>query len=117
MCIIKSFKFAFAGIKEAFKTEKNMKVHIIMAIAVLICAWFLKFSTTELTILTLAIGLVLGFELINTSLEEIVNIVSPEKQEKARAAKDLAAAAVLISAVVAVLVGIFLFVPKCVNGI
>jgi len=112
MNIVKSFKFAFAGIKEAFESEKNMKIHISIAIAVLICALVLKFSAVEFAILILTIGFVLALELINTSLEEIVNIVSPEIQPKAKIAKDLAAAGVLVSAIVAVLIGVFLFLPK-----
>ena len=72
----------------------------------------LKLSLVEWAILTITIGLVLILEFINTSLEQIVDIVSPEKQEKARIAKDVAAASVLISAIIAVLVGVFLFLPK-----
>jgi diacylglycerol kinase (ATP) len=112
MHILKSFKFALEGIKEAFKTEKNMRVHFIIATIVLILAFVLKFSWVELAILTLTIGLVLALELVNTSLEEIVNIVSPQIQEKAKVAKDVAAAAVLISAIVAILVACFLYLAK-----
>ena len=112
MHILKSFKFALEGIKEAFKTEKNMRVHFIIATIVLILAFVLKFSWVELAILTLTIGLVLDLELVNTSLEEIVNIVSPQIQEKAKVAKDVAAAAVLISAIVAILVACFLYLAK-----
>lgn len=115
--IVKSFKFAADGIKEAFQSERNMKVHFLLMILVIILGLVLKLSLVEWAILTITIGLVLILEFINTSLEQIVDIVSPEKQEKARIAKDVAAAGVLISAVVAVLVGIFLFVPKCINGI
>lgn len=114
MKIVKSFKFAFAGIKEAFESEKNMKIHICIAITVIICALVLKFSAVEFAILILTIGLVLILELINTSLEEIVNIVSPEVQQKAKVAKDVAAAGVLVSAIVAILIGVFLFLPKLV---
>ena len=115
--IIRSFKYALDGIKEAFQSEKNMKVHFLLAILAIILGIILKISPIEWAILTLTIGFVFALEFINTSLEEIVDIVSPEKQEKARIAKDLAAAGVLVSAIVAILVGIFLFVPKCVDGI
>jgi len=72
----------------------------------------LKLSSVEWAILTITIGLVLISEFINTSLEQIVDLVSPEKQEKAKIAKDVAAAGVLVSAIVAVLIGALLFLPK-----
>lgn len=117
MKLTKSFKFAFAGIKEAFRTEKNMRIHFCLAALAIILAFILNFSSSEWAILIITIGFVLAMEFINTSLEEIVNIVSPEVQEKAKIAKDVAASAVLISTLVAILVGVFLFVPKCINWI
>lgn len=115
--ILKSFKYAADGIKEAFKNEKNMRVHFALMILAIVLGLVLKLSSIEWAILVVTIGLVLILEFINTSLEQIVDIVSPEKQEKARIAKDVAAAGVLISAIVSVLVGIFLFVPKCIDWI
>jgi len=112
MKIIKSFKFAFAGIKEAMRSEKNMRIHFVLAGLAIILAFILNFSALELAILTITIGFVLAMEFVNTSLEEIVNIVSPEVQEKAKIAKDVAAAAVLVSALVAVLIACLLFLPK-----
>ena len=115
--IIKSFKYAFEGIKEAYINERNMKIHFLLMVLAIVLGFILKLSSVEWAILTITIGLVLILEFINTSLEQIVDIVSPEKQEKAKIAKDVAAAGVLISAIVAVLVGIFLFVPKCINWV
>ena len=110
--MINSFRFAFSGLKEAFKTEKNMRVHFLLAVLAIILAFILNFSALEWAILTITIGFVLAMEFLNTSLEEIVNIVSPKIQEKARVAKDVAAAAVFISAAVAVFEAYFLFLPK-----
>jgi diacylglycerol kinase len=110
--IIKSFKFAFSGIKEAFQSERNMKVHFILMALAIILGCILKLSSIEWAILVITIGLVLILEFINTSLEQIVDIVSPETRDKARIAKDVAAAGVLVSAIVAILVGAFLFLPK-----
>jgi len=112
MKIIKSFKFAFAGIKEAMRSVKNMLIHFVLAGLAIILALILNFFALELAILTITIGFVLAMEFVNTSLEEIVNIVSPEVQEKAKIAKDVAAAAVLVSALVAVLIACLLFLPK-----
>lgn len=115
--IIRSFKYAIDGIKEAYVSERNMKVHFVLMILAIILGIILKLSSVEWAVLVITIGLVLILEFINTSLEQIVDIVSPEKQEKAKIAKDVAAAGVLIASIVAVLVGIFLFVPKCINWI
>lgn len=110
--IVGSFKYAFSGIKEAFQTEKNMKVHFLLTVLAIIIGIILKLSSIEWAILTITIGLVLILEFINTSLEQIVDIVSPEKQERAKIAKDVAAAGVLVSATIAVFVACFLLLPK-----
>jgi len=110
--IVKSFKFAADGIKEALQSEKNMKVHSLLMVLAIALGIVLKLSSVEWAILTITIGLVLISEFINTSLEQIVDLVSPEKQEKAKIAKDVAAAGVLVSAIVAVLIGALLFLPK-----
>jgi len=112
MHIINSFKYAFSGVKEAFQSEKNTKIHFLLMVLAIIFGIVLKLSPVEWAILIITIGLVLISEFINTSLEQIVDIVSPEKQEKARIAKDVAAAGVLVSAIVAVLVAVFLFLQK-----
>lgn len=89
-----------------------MRVHVILVLAAIILGFILKLSLIEWAVLTITIGLVLILEFINTSLEQIVDIVSPEIQEKAKIAKDVAAAGVLVSAIVAILIGAFLFLPK-----
>ena len=112
MHIINSFKYAFSGVREAFQNEKNMKIHFLLMILVIVLGFVLNLSSIEWAILIITIGLVLISEFINTSLEQIVDIVSPEKQEKAKIAKDVAAASVLVSAIVSILVAVFLFLPK-----
>jgi diacylglycerol kinase len=107
-----SFGYAIEGIKEAIKNEPNIRIHLIIGIMAAILAYFLKFSKTEWIILVFTISFVLILELINTALEAIVDIVSPQTQRKAKIAKDVAAAAVLISAILAIIVGAFLFLPK-----
>lgn len=110
--ITRSFRFAFSGIKEALKSEPNLKIHFLLAFLAFVLAYILKFSSVEWAILVITIGLVWILELINTSLEAIVDLVSPEVKEKAKNAKDVAASAVLISALTSLLVGAFLFLPK-----
>ena len=107
-----SFSYAFSGIRLALKNEPNIRIHFIIAILVAVLAYFLRFSRVEWIVLAFTIAFVLILELINTTLEEIVDMVSPGTRPKAKVAKDVSAAAVLISALLAVVVGAFLFLPK-----
>ncbi len=110
--IFGSFKFAFNGVKSAFKEEPNLRIHFVFAAFSLILAFFLHLSGVEWTILFTTITLVVVTEFLNTVLENIVDLVSPQIQEKARIAKDVSAASVLVVSVLAVVVGIVLFLPK-----
>jgi len=109
---IKSIEYALEGVKTALKEEPNFKIHFAIAILVLILAVFLGFSSTEWLLLLFTISFVLVVEFINTSLEDVVNLINPEVHPIAKKAKDVMAAAVLISAITSVLVGVTLFLPK-----
>ena len=111
----KSFGYAFNGIKIALKQEPNLKIHLALALIALTSAYFLSFTLAEWALLVLTIALVLILELINTAIEAMTNILSPEKREAARVAKDVSAAAVLTSAITALVVGALLFLPKLVT--
>ena len=108
----KSFSFAFDGIKEAITKEPNFRIHVVLAIIAIVIGIILKLTPPELAVLVLTIGFVLILELVNTTLEAVVDLVSPETRPKAKIAKDVSAAAVLLSAILSVLVGAFLFLPK-----
>lgn len=110
--LIKSFSYAGTGIKDALKGEPNLRIHLMIGTIAIVLAFVLRFNTIEWAILFLTELFVLSMELINTVLEEIVDIVSPEKQEKARIAKDVSAAFVLLSAIAAAVVGLLLYLPK-----
>ncbi len=83
-----------------------------MAILAFILAAMLKFNITEWILLLITVFFVLIFELLNTALESIVNLVSPEVKSEAKVAKDVSAAAVLFASLLSVIIGIFLFGPK-----
>ncbi len=110
--ITKSFRFALSGLKSAFTKEPNFRIHVITAILALGAAYFLGLNSIEWLILSITIFLVIIFELLNTMLEAMVNLVSPELNAEAKIAKDVSAAAVLVSAIFSVIVGIVLFAPK-----
>ena len=110
--LINSFKYAIEGFVSSFKTERNMKIHVLAMIVVILAGSYLKISFTEWCFIAVAISLVLGAELFNTAIETIVDMVSPEKNPKAKLAKDISAAAVLVLSIGAAAVGLIIFIPK-----
>lgn len=97
------------------KSEKNMQIHLVVAVLVLIAGWLFNINTTEWLLCLLCFGLVFGAEMVNTAIENLVNLISPQKHELAGKAKDMAAGAVLISAFFAAGVGLIIFIPKIWN--
>ena len=108
----KSFKYAFEGIKLTYRNEPNFRIQLVLAILSTILGIFLKISQIEWLILIIIIFVVLLLELINSSIEALVDLISPEKNEKAKIAKDTAAGAVLIASILSLIIGIVLFLPK-----
>ncbi len=109
---IKSFGYAGRGIRIVFGTETNMKIHICIAVLVLIAGFTFKISAIEWIACLLCIGLVIGMEMVNTSIENIVDLVSPDYHPLAGKAKDVAAGAVLLCAIISVTIGLLVFAPK-----
>ncbi len=110
--VLKSFKYAFDGIFTGIKEEQNMKIHITIMILVIIFGIMLKISKMEWIICIILFGLVISMELINTAIENTVDLVTKEKNEQAKIAKDVAAGAVLVSAIASAIIGLIMFVPK-----
>lgn len=110
--MINSFKYAFEGIFTAFKEERNMKIHICIMLLVIIAGFIFKISIVEWFICILLFGIVISAELFNTAIETVVDIVMPEKNEKAKIAKDVSAGAVLVVAIVSAIIGLLIFIPK-----
>ena len=108
----KSFKYAFDGIGRFWKEEKNTRIHMFFTIAVLLAAFLLKVNPAEFCILILTIGSVWCAEAMNSAVERVVDLVTLEKRPLAKAAKDIAAGAVLILAICSVFIGCIIFLPK-----
>lgn len=106
---LKSFIYAFHGIIAATKTQRNFRIHIIMMIYVTSFSFFYNLSNIEYMILILTFAMVVSLELVNTALENVVDLCSPEYNKLAKTGKDCAAGAVLIAAIGAVIIGIFIF--------
>lgn len=112
---IRSFGYAIQGIKTAYRNEPNLRVHTFFAILALTLAILLKLNPLEWIILAFTIFYVITLELFNTVLESLVNLVSPEIKPYAKIAKDVAAACVLLGAILSVIVGLILFLPKIIH--
>ncbi len=110
--IINSFRYAFEGFLSSFRTERNMKIHVIAMIVVIILGFLLKLNKIEWCLCIIAIALVISAELFNTAIETVVDMISPEQNPKAKLAKDIAAAAVLAMAIGAAILGVIIFAPK-----
>ncbi len=107
-----SFKYAFEGIITTIKEERNMFIHFLIAIIVVITGIYVRLSLNEWFICLLLFALVFSLELINTAIENTVDLVATKKNKKAKIAKDAAAGAVLIAAIFASIIGIIIFLPK-----
>lgn len=108
---LQSLKFALAGLMHAVRTQRNFRVHLVMGTLVLIAASALQIPRIEWVLLIIVMGMVLAAELINTIVEALVDLASPEYHELARIAKDVAAGAVLIVALTAAVVGVLILGP------
>ena len=122
--LYKSFGYAFEGIFTGIKKERNMKIHCVAAVLVVIAGMILamlcvvaagfvfRISVSEWCICLILFGMILSLELVNTAMEAVVDLVTEERRPLAKLAKDTAAGAVLIAAIMAAGVGLLIFVPK-----
>lgn len=95
-----------------FRTERNMRIHLTFTVLVIIFGWILRISITEWLLCLLCFGLVFTAEMVNTAIENVVDLVSPQQNKLAGKAKDIAAGAVLVSAIISACVGLIIFIPK-----
>lgn len=110
--LINSFKYAIQGFFMSFRKERNMKIHIFIMIAVIILGFILKISKIEWIICIILFGIVIAGEMFNTAIETTVDIAMPQKNPKAKIAKDVSAGGVLILAITSVVIGCMIFMPK-----
>ena len=108
---VNSFRYAFRGIARVFHTQRNMQIHVIIALLVIVAGIWFQLRIAEWLFIVLAMGFVFSAEIFNSAVEELVNLVSPGYNEKAGRVKDMAAGAVLIAAITAAIIGLFIFVP------
>ena len=107
-----SVQFAFEGIKHVFKAERNFRVHVLIAVIVLANAFYFRLSALEWIFILLSIFGVFVLELINSAIERVVDLIVEDYHPLAKQAKDIGAATVLVYAVMTVIIGFIIFLPK-----
>jgi len=107
----RSLRYATAGLIFTFRTQRNARIHVLVAVIAFAVAIWLGLGPIHFSILTLTIGAVLAGETINTTVEALVDLLSPEWHERAKIAKDVSAGAVLILGLTAVVIGLILLGP------
>ena len=107
----RSVACAWSGLVYMFQTQRNARMHLIGALAAIALATWLRIDSTSWAILVLTIGAVCAGETINTTVEALVDLLSPEWHERAKVAKDVSAGAVLLLAVTAIAVGLIVLGP------
>ena len=113
----KSVGFALNGIRCCFTQESHFKIHTLFTISVIAAGFFFKINHVDWLILLLCIAAVLAVELINTAIEELCNIVHKEIHPGIKLVKDMAAGAVLITAIAAATAGAVIFIPRILSFI
>lgn len=110
--LVASFRYAFQGLIHVIKHEKNFQIHLIVAVAISVLSIFLELTKLEWLFIVLSIFGVFVLELVNSSIERVVDLVTNEIKPLAKQAKDIAAAAVLLYAIMAVIIGMVILGPK-----
>lgn len=107
----RAFQYAFAGWWHVLRTQRNAWIHAVASFVVLVLSWWLKLSPRDWAMIIIAIALVWIAEFVNTALEAVVDLVSPQHHELARVSKDVGAAAVMIAAGSAAIIGFLILGP------
>jgi len=110
-----AFRYAFAGLFYAIKSEQNMRIHLSVTVLVAIAGVYFHLRDYEWIALILAIALVVAAEALNTAIERLADRVTRQEDDLIRYAKDSAAAAVMILAIASALVGLIIFLPRVLN--
>ena len=108
---MKSFIVAFQGIWTLICNERNFRFHLFATVCVIACCFFFGVTKSEWLVIFLLIGLVLSVEALNTAIEYICDLVMPEQHPMVKKIKDIAAAAVLLTAIIAIIIGCIIFLP------
>ena len=114
---LQSFKYAFSGIAEMLKTQHNAWIHLVATVCVFACGTYFGFSKSEWCWIVLAVMAVWTAEALNTAFECLADVASPEFHPLVKKSKDVAAGAVLISAIGSIVIGLLIFVPYLIEAV
>ncbi len=109
--LAKSFRYAFSGLYHSLKYNQNLRIHFLIAILVVIASITFRVNALEMGILGIIILLVIASEMINTAIEEMVDLITNEHRQQAKIAKDVSAGMVLLTTVGSIIVGFLIFTP------
>ena len=109
---LRSFRYAFSGIATLLRDEHNSRIHVVAMVCAIAAGFLLRISSTEWCVVALCCGAVLTAEAMNSAVEAIADLVSPEFHPLVKKAKDVAAAGVLMTAIAAATAGLIIFLPK-----
>jgi len=113
--LIKSFRYATKGLVKTFKEEQNLRIQSLAGLVVLLLGWYFGVNRVEFSLLILVIGMVILMEIANSALERVTDVLKPRLNTYVKEIKDIAAAAVMFSAMIAIGVGIIIFYPYIFN--
>lgn len=109
--LFKSFKYAVKGLFLVMRDEQNFRVHIVFAVIALVFSWFYHITKIELIIVILLISTVMLMEVVNSAIERVTDVLKPRINDFVMEIKDIMAAAVMLASLVAIIVGLIIFVP------
>ncbi|MCM3566576.1 diacylglycerol kinase family protein [Neobacillus mesonae] len=109
--LFSSFMYAAAGILTSIKQERNMRIHVLSSVFVILISFYFSITKMEWIIVLIAIGGMFAFELMNSAIERVVDLASPKFHLLAKQAKDLAAGAVFVYAILSVIIGVMIYFP------
>ena len=115
MRVIKSFACAFAGLKDCLLHEKNFRIQYLIGLLIIIAGLFFSLNETEWMIIFLCFAIVLSFEIINSAIEKLCDLVCPQFNLTIKKVKDMSAAAVLLAAIISFVIGCIIFLPKIIH--
>ncbi|MBD8003605.1 diacylglycerol kinase family protein [Bacillus sp. Sa1BUA2] len=110
--LLASFTYAIQGLRHAIKTEKNFQIHLSAALIVSICGFVFRLGRIEWVFILICIFGMIALELLNSAIEKTVDLVTEEIKPLAKQAKDMAAGAVMVYAIMTVVIGLIIFIPK-----
>jgi diacylglycerol kinase (ATP) len=112
MKLLRSFTYAWGGLKTCFSSETNFKIHIVFAVLTIFLGFFLNISSNEWIAIIFCIAFVIAMEMINTAIEKLCDVVHKDLHPGIKKVKDISAGAVMIAAIGSLVIGLIIFLPK-----